>query len=411
MRPMGRGLELFARRADGTTFPVDIMLSPLQHLAEPMVLAVVRDMTERRAAEEAVRQSRTMFETLYEQSPDAIIVVDETGEIDRVNAPAEALFGFSRERMIGQSIEMLLPERLRDVHSAHRTGYMKNATTRPMGTGLQLWALRADGSEFPVDIMLSPITIDRRPLVLAVVRDVTERKRVEAQRQALLRELNHRAKNMLSLIRAMARQTKADSYQEFLSRFDERIESLSASQDLLVDNKWQSVPLRELVRSQLSHFSDLLGRRIAVRGPDLKVIPVGAQVIGMALHELATNASKYGALSNNEGRVDILWHLDRADGRRFSMEWSETGGPAVTAPTRQGFGWTVLCQLTKSALEGDVMLEYAPTGVVWALGCPADRVCEGVVGPRRWRRRHPADARGVQDANTKPESTSEFIKS
>ncbi len=333
-----------------------------------------------------------MFETLYEQSPDAVIVVDETGKIDRVNAPAEMLFGFSRERMLGQPIEMLLPERLRDVHSAHRATYMKKAATRPMGTGLQLSGLRADGSEFPVDIMLSPITIDRRRLVLAVVRDVTERKRVEAQMQLLLREVNHRAKNMLGLVRAMARQTQADCHQEFLSRFDERIEALSASQDLLVDNKWQNIPLRDLVRSQLSHFSDLLENRIAVRGPDLRVTAAAAQVIGMALHELATNAGKYGALSNTEGHVDIEWRLDRTDGQRFSMEWSETGGPAVIAPTRRGFGSTVLCQLTRAALEADVMLDYAPSGVVWGLGCPADRVCEDAVSPRRkWRRRHPAD--------------------
>src|SRR6266849_10292743 len=102
--PMGTGLELVGRRADSAMFPVDIMLNPLKHLAEPMVLAVVRDMTDRRAIEEAVRQSRTMFETFYEQSPDAIIVVDEFGKIDRVNAPAEALFGLPRERMLRQSI-------------------------------------------------------------------------------------------------------------------------------------------------------------------------------------------------------------------------------------------------------------------------------------------------------------------
>ena len=99
MRPMGTGLDLAGRRADGTTFPVDIMLNPLKHLAEPMVLAVVRDVTDRRATEEALRQSRTMFEKFYEQSPDAIIVVDEIGWIDRVNALAEALFGLPRERM------------------------------------------------------------------------------------------------------------------------------------------------------------------------------------------------------------------------------------------------------------------------------------------------------------------------
>ena len=197
-RPMGRGLDLVARRADGTTFPVDIMLNPLKHLAEPMVLAVVRDMTDIRALEEALRQARAAFEEFYEQPPDATILVDENGKIDRVNEAAEVMFGFSRERMIGQSIEMLVPEHFRDRHVAHRAHYMKDLKTRAMGANLQLFAQRADGSEFPVDIMLSPMEIDQRRLALAMIRDITERKRAEARVQWLMREVNHRAKTRTS---------------------------------------------------------------------------------------------------------------------------------------------------------------------------------------------------------------------
>jgi len=325
------------------------------------------------------QQSRMMFEKLYEYSPDAIVVVGEMGKIDRVNVQAEALFGLPRERMLGQSIEMLVPERLRDRHLAHRVNYMKDPKTRPMGSDLQLMAQRADGSEFPVDIMLSPIEIEQRRVVLAVVRDITERKRAEAHLQLLMREVNHRAKNILSVVQAIAQRTLASSSQDFISRFSERIRGLSVSNDLLVRNQWQNVPLAELVRSQLAHFADLLESRIAVRGPDLRITAAAAQVIGMALHELATNAGKYGALSTDTGHVDIVWRLERAGagGRRFSMEWSENGGPTVVAPTRRGFGWSVLCQLTKESLGADVTLEYAPTGVVWRLGCPADRVREG----------------------------------
>src|SRR5262249_45954900 len=114
--------------------------------------------------QESLRKSRTQFEKLYEGSPDAIFVVDDTGKIDRVNAAAEVLFRLSRERLVGQSIEMLLPQGFRDRHVAHRAGYMQDAKTRPMGTGLPLWARRADGSEFPVDIMLGPTEIERRRL-------------------------------------------------------------------------------------------------------------------------------------------------------------------------------------------------------------------------------------------------------
>ena len=182
-RAMGRGLDLVARRADGTTFPVDIMLNPLKHLAEPMVLAVVRDMTDLRALEEALRQARAAFEKFYEQPPDATILVDENGKIDRVNEAAEAMFGFSRERVLGRPIETLVPKRFRDHHIAHRAHYMKELKTRAMGANLELFAQRADGSEFPVDIMLSPMEIDQRSLVLAMIRDITERKRAEARVQ------------------------------------------------------------------------------------------------------------------------------------------------------------------------------------------------------------------------------------
>jgi PAS domain S-box-containing protein len=394
-RPMGRGLDLVARRVDGSTFPVDIMLNPLKHLAEPMTLAVVRDMTDIRALEDALRQARAAFEKFYEQPPDGTIMVDDNGKIDRVNEAAEAMFGFSREHMIGRSIEMLIPERVRDRHITHRAHYMKDLKTRAMGANLELFAQRADGSEFPVDIMLSPMEIDQRRLVLAMVRDITERKRAEARVQWLMREVNHRAKNILSVVQAMAHQTRAGLHQEFVSEFEERIRGLSASYDLLVNNKWQNVPLVELVRAQLAHFGDLMNNRIALRGPDFWITSAAAQTIGMALHELATNAGKYGALSTDAGYVDIAWRLERSDddGHRFTMKWSERGGPTVVTPTRHGFGWTVLCQMTKMLLGADVALEFAPAGVVWRLACPADRVRESEEPRQPKFAAHPVNAR------------------
>jgi PAS domain S-box-containing protein len=378
-RPMGRGLDLVARRADGSTFPVDIMLNPLMHLAEPMVLAVVRDMTDLHALEEALRQARAAFEKFYEQPPDATILVDENGRIDRVNEAAEAMFGSSRERMVGHSIETLVPQRFRGVHVAHRAHYMQDPKTRAMGANLQLFALRADGSEFPVDIMLSVMEIDQRRLVLAMVRDITERRRAEARVQWLMREVNHRARNILSVVQAMAHQTRAGMNQEFVSEFEERIRGLTASYDLLANNKWQNVPLAELVRVQLAPFGAPVDGRVAARGPDFWIASAAAQTIGMALYELANNAGKFGSLSTGAGRADIVWRLEPADGggQRFTMEWRESGGPAVSAPGRHGFGWTVLCQMTKMLLGADVSLEFAPAGVVWRLTCPADRVREG----------------------------------
>jgi PAS domain S-box-containing protein len=312
---------------------------------------------------------------LFELLPDAIIVVDQQGIIRYANRHAGQLFGQQAITLVSAPVETLLPEHLRERHIAHRTKYNSEPRMRPVGTGLDLVARRADGTTFPVDIMLNPLKHLAEPMVLAVVRDMTARRAAE---QLMRREVNHRAKNILSVVQAMVHQIQASSCQEFISRFNERIRSLSASYDLLIKNEWQDVPLAELVHAQLAHFGDLLDGRIVVHGLDLRITGAAAQAIGMALHELGTNAAKYGALSTDTGRVDIVWRLERASpgDHRFTMEWSEDGGPTVVAPTRHGFGWSVLCQLTKISLEADVTLEYAPTGLIWRLGCPADRVCD-----------------------------------
>jgi PAS domain S-box-containing protein len=313
---------------------------------------------------------------LFDLIPDAILAVDRHGVIQYANRQAGRLFGQEPASLVSAPVETLIPEHLRERHIAHRTKYMSEPRMRPTGMGLDLVAQRADGTTFPVDIMLNPLTHLAEPTVLAVVRDMTERRAVE---QLLIREVNHRAKNILSVVQAMAQQTRASSSDEYLSRLSDRIRSLAASYDLLVRNEWKNVQLAELVRTQLAHFGDLLDGRIAVRGPELRIGSAAAQAIGMALHELATNAGKYGALSTDTGRVDITWRLERAaaDKHRFTIEWSEKGGPIVVPPARRGFGWRVLCQLTKMSLGGDVTLEYAPTGVVWRLACSADRVLEG----------------------------------
>jgi PAS domain S-box-containing protein len=333
----------------------------------------VHGATDPLTAEEALRQSPTLFKKLYEHSPDAMVVVDEIGRIESVNVQAEALFGFSRERMLGQSIEMLVPERFRDRHAAQRVNYMKCPKMRPMGAEMPLVGRRADGSEFPADIMLSPIEIEQRMVVLAVVRDITERERAEAHLQLLMREVNHRAKNILSVVQAIANQTVASSLEEFVSRFSERIQSLSVSHNLLVRSAWKNVPLTELVRSQLAHFGDPLESRIVLSGPDLRITAPAAHTVGLALHELATNAGKYGALLAATGHVDIRWQVD---GDLFTMSWTERDGPPVTPPERHGFGTMVIDSLVKQSLGGEVQLDFAPAGLTWRVTCPAANVLE-----------------------------------
>jgi two-component sensor histidine kinase len=183
-----------------------------------------------------------------------------------------------------------------------------------------------------------------------------------------MREMNHRAKNMLGLVQAIGRQTATRNPEEFIKRFSERIQALSANQELLVRGEWKGVGTEDLVRAQLAPFADLIGSRIVVQGPELRLKAAGAQAIGLALHELATNAGKYGALSTDAGRVDICWG---SDGDTFTMSWVEREGPRVSAPKRRGFGTIVMEAMAESSLEGKVDLDYAPSGLTWRLTCPA----------------------------------------
>ncbi len=209
--------------------------------------------------------------------------------------------------------------------------------------------------------------------VIGMLLDISDQKAREEHIHLLLREVNHRSKNMLGLVQAIARQTASSDSHAFLSDFSERLQALSANQDLLVRNDWNGVGIRALVSAQLAHLADGHGKRIVTDGPDLRLSPAAAQVLGMALHELATNASKYGALANEEGRIDVRWQ--RQDDQ-FSISWQEENGPEVVPPARQGFGTTVLRTMAAMSLDADVSLSYPASGLSWNLSCPLSKVVD-----------------------------------
>ena len=178
-RPMGAGLELFGRRKDGSEFSVDIMLSALEMEDGTRARATIRDITERKRIEAELRKNQQISERLFENAPDATILVDNAGRIVRANAQVEIVFRCPRADLVGKSVEQLMPGRFRPRHGQHLLEYLANPHLRAMGAGLELFALRRDGSEFPVDIMLSPIETEQGSQALAVIRDITDRKRIE----------------------------------------------------------------------------------------------------------------------------------------------------------------------------------------------------------------------------------------
>ena len=216
--------------------------------------------------------------------------------------------------------------------------------------------------------------------IVGLSTDITERKANEEQRQFLMRELTHRSKNLLAVVQSMARQTAtmSGSLDDFQGRFSARLQGLASSQDLLLQENWRGASIRQLIISQLGHLTDMIDSRILLTGPDGLLNPDAAQNIGLALHELSTNAAKYGALSNIAGRVYIRWGLlpGGPDGEKFFLNWQEDGGPPVTPPGRKGFGHSVVQRLVARSLDGKVDLDFKPEGVVWRLEIPRAHIMQ-----------------------------------
>jgi two-component sensor histidine kinase len=211
--------------------------------------------------------------------------------------------------------------------------------------------------------------------------DITYRKEQEEHIRFLLREVSHRSKNLLAIIQAMATQTARTSRSigEFQSRFSQRLQGMAASHDLLVNQNWEGVNLDALVRAQLRPFAEDIGGRLEVVGPNLLLRPDAAQSLGLALHELATNATKYGALSNAGGKVRINWDITGdSEPARFHLEWRESGGPSVAVPERKGFGHTVFERIIGQALKATIDLRYETDGVAWSLDADLASVSERV---------------------------------
>ncbi len=331
------------------------------------------DISARKHAEEELRKSEERFRSSVLHSPLPILLFDDREEILALSQSWLEQTGYSKEEL--RRIEDWTDRAHRERSGEALEQIRQIISAEPESQPLELMVHTNDGHERLWSFVSSALGTqsDGRRLFVCVAQDVTERKAHEEQVHLLMREVNHRSKNMLSLVQVIARQTAAREPEDFISCFTERIQALAANQDLLIRNEWQGVDVEDLVRAQLAHFADLVGSRIVVDGPKLRLNAAAAQAIGLALHELATNAGKYGALSVDAGRVHMAW---RFDGDIFSMHWTERNGPPVSPPERRGFGSTVIDSMAKRTLGGEVELDYAPSGLAWRLTCPTANALE-----------------------------------
>ena len=366
--PMSRLMHAGAALGDGK--PVSPIASTLREADE---LSLVLS----NAAKElhARMGAQAHLAAIVTSSPSAVVSLSPDGIIRTWNAAATSVFGYEASEAIGKPVHILCPEGVREafdkLYASVRSGTIVLA---------DVVRRHKDGRLIDVSANIAPMYDEAGRLVgiSSINRDIAERKARERHIEFLMRELAHRSKNLLAVVQAIAGQTVrySPSLEEFQARFSQRISAMARTQDLLVGRDWQGASMTELVRAQLAPFTEKACTRIEVSGPELELKPNVVHSLTLALHELATNAAKYGALSVPEGRVAIRWELGEPEGgeQRFRMSWRETNGPPVAPPVKKGFGHVVISEMVASSLRGEVTLDYAPEGLVWSIDMPSSSI-------------------------------------
>ena len=348
------------RRAnDGRQIPVNMIGTPLMNasgVARGIVL-FYRDLTQELLGQQQLRDSEAFSRSVLTASLDWISVVDAEGAL--IYSNRDDIRAGHRQT---SSWLTFWPENQRE---EIRSKLVESGAQR-RGSHV---AWRCEGGKktwYELWVATLPRKAGGEQHFLINARDFTERKATDDHIALIMRELSHRAKNLLSVVGAMARSTTAQSMslKEFESSFLSRITALATSHDLLVQRDWRGATLQDLV---LKHFRPLIGPttgRIGFIGEDFLLAPAGAQALGMALHELATNAMKYGALSTPNGRIEVT---SRKVGERYEVSWRELGGPIVHPPLHQGFGRVVIEEMISETFDCQARIAFYPEGIVWTM--------------------------------------------
>src|SRR5262245_2196452 len=355
-RPIN-GQEAVAERPDGTCVPFKAYPSPLHDSAGTLVGAInmLVDITERERAE----QLHQRLASIVESSDDAIVSKDLNGIIATWNKGAERLFGYTSDEIIGKPITTLIPSDRRDEEDR----IIKRIRHGQRVEHYETIRRRKDGSLIEISLTVSPVRDSHGRIIGAskIARDITERKRREEHISLLAREVDHRSKNLLAMVQATVHLSKAETAAELKATIAGRLQALANAHALLSQSRWKGADLRRLIEEELAPYRQDGEPRAYIKGPNLILEPAMAQAIAIALHELATNAVKYGALSATSGRLSVEWQCTAGGG--LILRWAETGGPAVTPPARRGFGTTIVERMIRDQLQGEARFEWRAQGL------------------------------------------------
>jgi PAS domain S-box-containing protein len=296
---------------------------------------------------------------IVDSSDDAIISIDLQGTITSWNKSAERLFGYTFSEAVGKPITMLIP---RD-RQGEKRALLEHINRGERIDHYETVRQRKDGILIEISLTVSPVRNAKGEIIGAskIARDITERKRREAQLLILAREAEHRARNMLSIVLATVQLSHANTAHELKRAIEGRIQALANVAEFFAESRWKGADLHTLVTQQLSPFCQQGLTLCRVEGSSLMLEPNTAQAIAMTLHELATNAAKYGALSVPDGHLHVEWSI--AENNQVVLRWTETGGPTVEPPMREGFGTQLMKAMIGSQLQGRMTFDWRAEGL------------------------------------------------